>query len=234
MRHHVRAFVVLAVGVAGCHSFQNRRPDVPIRPAQMILLPITVMAIELDADEARTVQEDTTDTLQTNIEAAVHAEAAARGIRVFAREMDGQDEATKKLYGRLWGWSSKATLEIAAQATGRFDFGRQSVGDWRFPGDVAPLAAALRADTALTVYVRDTTATTGRTLLKGNISWKKIVAACVVSLRDGRMVWCDSNVDSWGDLKNPGTAARIVNELLAGLGGPGAKVSEPAPREPGA
>jgi hypothetical protein len=221
------AFAVLALEAVGCTSFQNRVPDVPIAPARMVVMPVTVLAFELDASDERTLQEEATDAMRSNVDDAVRAEAAARGIRFVTRELDNQDQGTKSLYGRLYRWTAKVSLEIAAQATGRRDFGRHSVGDWRFPGDLAPLAAALQAETALSVFVRDTSETTGRRLMGGlggvYTYWKKIGVACLVSLHDGRMVWCETKVDAWFDLKDPKVASDAIGELLAGLGGPGAK-----------
>lgn len=233
-----RAFIVLALGAVGCASFQKRVPDAPMAPARMVVMPATVLAFELDAFDERTLQEEATDAMRSNVDDAVRAEAAARGIRFVTRELDNQDQATKLLYAHLWRWTARVSLEIAAQATGRRDFGRHSVGDWRFPGNVAPLAAALQADTALSVFVRDTSETTGRRLMGGVAGvytyWKKIGVACLVSLHDGRMVWCETKVDAWFDLKDPKVAAIAIGELLAGLDGPGARRrSTPlAPLEP--
>jgi hypothetical protein len=203
----------------------------------MVAMPVTVLAFELDASDERTLEEEATDAMRSNVDDAVRAEAAARGIRFVTRELDGQDQATKSLYGRLWRWSAKASLEIAAQATGHRDFGRHSVGDWRFPGNLVPLAAALQADTALSVFVRDTSETTGRRILSGLAGmytyWKKIGVACLVSLHDGRMVWCETKVDAWFDLKDPNVASDAIGDLLAGLGGPGAKRKSKPSNPPG-
>jgi hypothetical protein len=218
-------FAALAVTAVACTSFQNRVPGVPVAPERTVVMPVTVLAFEVDASDERTVKEDATDAMRDNVDAAVRAQAASRGLRVVARELDDQDQAVKSLYGRLWRWSAKVSLEIAAQATGRRDFGRKSVGDWRFPGNVAPLGPALQADTALSIFVRDTTESTGRRILAGMSGsysyWKKIGVACLVSLHDGRMLWCETKVDAWRDLRDPQTATAAITDLLAGLPGSG-------------
>jgi hypothetical protein len=95
------------------------------------------------------------------------------------------------------------------------------VADWQFPGNLAPLVGALQADTALTVFVSDIQETAGRgvtrALAGGYTYWMRVGAACVVSLRDGRMIACYSRVDAWGDLNNPSVAAAAVGEMFDGL-----------------
>jgi hypothetical protein len=117
------------------------------------------------------------------------------------------------------GCCTPASLEIAAQKDGHRDFGRHSVGDWRFHGDLAPLADALQADTALTVLVRDTQLSAGRAMM-GGVYWRQIGVACLLSLHDGRMLWCDAKIDAWGDLQKPAVAEAAVRQLLAGLDAP--------------
>jgi hypothetical protein len=207
----------------GCRPpFQNRVADVSIAPTRMVVLPAVVKTYELDASDDRTEHRD--ESVHANIDAAVRAHAAAHGIRALTRELDDQDQPAKLLYARLWRWIPKASLEIAAQQTGRADFGLHSVGDWQFPGNLSSLSGALQADAALTVFVKDTQETTGRTVamafVGGHTYWKKVGVACLVSLHDGRMIWCDSRVDAWSDLKVPGVATAAVGELLAGLSAP--------------
>ncbi len=185
----------------------------------MVVLPAAVKTFELDANNDRTEQRD--EIVRSNIDAAIRAEANALGIRVFARELDAQEPPVKALYARLWRWIPRVSVEIAAQQMGRRDFGLHSVGDWRFPESLAPLGSALQADTALTVFMSDTHDTGGRAFAMavtgGHTYWTKVGTACAVSLRDGRMIWCRSRVDAWGDLKSASVASSAVGDLLAGL-----------------
>jgi hypothetical protein len=221
MHKSMAGFVVAVISCFGCGgpSFQTRVPDAAITPTRMIVLPAVVKTYELDATDSRAEHRD--ENLDSNIAAAVRTQATGRGLRLFTRELDAQELAVKSLYARLWRWIPKASMEIAAQQTGRRDSGRHSVGDWRFPGDLSPLGAALQADTALTVFVSDTRETTGRSVALalggGSTYWKRVGVACVISLRDGRPLACDSRVDAWGDLNNPGVATAAVSELFDGL-----------------
>lgn len=218
MRSDVAGVLVCALGALGCGpSFQNRLPDVFITPARMVVLPVIVKELELDTSEETTLQHDPSDVVRDNIEAAVGAETSARGAHPFApKVMDGHDPSLRLLYARLWRWTETASIEIAAQKDGHRDFGRHSVGDWRFRGDLGPLGDALQADAALTVLIRDTQLSAGRAMM-GSVYWRQIGAACLVSLHDGRMIWCDSKVDAWGNLQTPAVAQAAVRELLAGL-----------------
>jgi hypothetical protein len=212
--------LVCALGALGCSpAFQNRLPDVVVTPARMVVLPVLVKELELDASEETTVQSDPSAIVRSNIEAAVGAQTAARGAHAFSpHAMDGRDPSLRLLYARLWRWTETASLEIAAQKDGHRDFGRHSVGDWRFHGDLGPLADALQADTALTVLIRETKQSAARAMM-GGIYWRQIGAACLISLHDGRMLWCAAKVDAWGDLQTPAVADAAVREL-AGLDAP--------------
>jgi hypothetical protein len=220
------SLLACAVGALGCGpAFQTRLPDVAIVNARMVVLPPMVRELELDAGDESTQQDEATDVVRDNVVGEVQRQASLRGARVFApNDFDGQDPSVRLLYARLWRWTATASLEIAAQKTGHRDFGLHSVGDWRFGGKLAPLADALQADTALTVVIHDTHETVGHALLNGMAHrytfYKQIGVACLVSLRDGRMIWCDARVDAWGNLAKPEVAGAAIRELLAGLDAP--------------
>jgi hypothetical protein len=232
VRVRLAGYLVWCGFVAGScgPSFQNRIPDVAIAPSRMIVLPVVVREFEVGMSDERTFQGERTDAVRDNMDNTVRAQATARGAHVFtSRDFAGLDPSVKPLFGRLWRWAPNAALEIAAQEKGRRDFGRHSVGDWRFHGDLEPLAQAFHADTALAVLISDTHETGGRAVLgamAGVVTyWKQIGAACLVSLHDGRMLWCDAKVDAWGDLRTPATAQAAVRELLAGLDAPPASAA---------
>jgi hypothetical protein len=202
--------VIGVVGVPGCAApFLSRLPDVAISPSRMVVFPVVVKEFELDINADRTMQPETTDLVHDNIAAAVRDQTNPPGAHAFAPQaLDGHDPSVRQLYADLWRWMEVASIEIAAQKEGRRDFGRHSVGDWRFHGDLAPLGDALQADTALTVLFRET---------KGHGEWRGVSAACAVSLHDGRMVWCHDADGPWGNLKDPAVAQAAVHELLADL-----------------
>jgi hypothetical protein len=218
--------VACALGALGCGpAFQTRLPDVAIVPSRMVVLPPMVRELELDASDERTELAEADDAVRDSVDGEIHRQANLRGAHVFApTDFDGQDPSVRLLYARFWRWTAAASMEIAAQKTGHRDFGLRSVGDWHFGGKLGPLADALRADTALAVVVHDTHETAGRAILNGMAHsytfWKQIGVACLVSLHDGRMIWCDVRVDAWGDLKNPAVAGAAIRELLASLDAP--------------
>ena len=77
-------------------------------------------------------------------------------------------------------------------------------------------ADAAHALLAFWKSIADTQLSAGRAMM-GSVYWRQIGAACLVSLHDGRMIWCDSKVDAWGNLQTPAVARAAVRELLAGL-----------------
>jgi hypothetical protein len=204
---------VLFVGVLSCAaSFQSRRPDVAMTPSRMVVLPVIVKEFELDSNADRQMDAETNDPARDNVAAAVRDQTRARGAHPFVPQaFDGHDPSVRQLYTDLWRWMESTSVEIAAQKAGRRDFGRHSVGDWRFHRDLAPLGDALQADTALTLLIRET---------KDHGNWRGVSAACVISLRDNRMIWCHAEDDPWGNLKDPSVAQAAVRDLLTGLDGP--------------
>ncbi len=217
-RPSVRAGVALLVGALGCAApFQRRLPDVVIAPGRMVVLPVIVKEFDLDFNGDRQMDAETNDAARDNVAAAVRDQTKARGARLFVPgAFDGHDPSVRQLYADLWRWMENVSVEIAAQRAGRRDFGRHSVGDWRFHRDLAPLGDALDADTALTLLIRET---------KDHGKWRGISAACVVSLRDGRMIWCHDEDDPWGNLKDPAVAQAAVRDLLTGLDAPAASAA---------
>lgn len=198
------------VGALGCAApFGSRVPEVAIAPDRMVVFPVVVKEFELDANADRKMDSETTNLARDNITAAVRDQTNQLGAHAFAPQaFDGHDPSVRKVYGDLWRWMEVAAIEIAAQKEGRRDYGKHSVGEWRFHGDVAPLGEALQADTALGVLFRES---------KGYGEWRGVAAACAVSLRDGRMLWCHDADGPWGNLKDPPVAQAAVRELLAGL-----------------
>ena len=209
------AAIALVVGALGCAApFQSRAPDVTIAPSRLVVLPVIVKERTRNLNGDRQMDVETTDAARDNVAAALRDQTTARGAHVFVpAAFDGHDPSVRQLYGELWRWMETASAEIAAQKAGRRDFGRHSVGEWRFHRDLAPLGDALQADMALTLLIRET---------KDYGEWQGVSAACVVSLRDSRMIWCHAVDGPWGNLKNPAIAQAAVRDLLTGLDVPAA------------
>jgi hypothetical protein len=134
------------------------------------------------------------------------------------------------LFVSLIRWGAVASMEIAAQMRGRANFRMYSVGDWQAKRDYAPLRQAIGADYALFVQLRDIWDTTGAAVAKlfaGMHSYfRQVGVACVVSLIDGRMIWCYAESDGWGDLRTAPAAQALVRRLLADLWSPPAAAQE--------
>jgi len=115
-----------------------------------------------------------------------------------------------------WGW--RASFQIAQQQGHVANYGRASVGDWRFGGDVGRVRDALKMPMALFVVIRDMSQTKGRVvasfLTGSHTRWLRVGIACIADLDDGRMIWCDSRVDRWDDLSDPDVARAAVRDLL--------------------
>jgi len=218
-----RTVVVGVLVASGCGpAFQARLPDTAIASSRMEILPPVVREQELDTLDERTYLGEAKSLVSDNVKAEVDRQAQYRGARVFRPgDYGAMDPALRSLYNRLWRWTTTASMEIAAQKTGRYDFGRHSVGDWRFQGELAPLRAAWQRDTALAVVIHDTHESTGRIVLSGmagiSTHWKQIGVACLVSLVDGRMIWCNVRVDAWPDLRDGAHAQTAIYDLFSGL-----------------
>lgn len=217
------AFVVLSLAASGCGpDFQTRLPNAVIVPSRMEILPPQVREQEIDTADERSNLAEAKDVVGDNVKAELDRQAQYRRATVFRpRDYGAMDPALRPIYNELWRWAGIASLEIAAQETGHRNFGLHSVGDWQFRGDLAPLRAAWQTDTALMVTVHDTHESTGRVILSGLAGvrsyWKQIGVACLVSLFDGRMIWCNVRADAWHDLRVPANARTAIYELLSGL-----------------
>ncbi len=191
-----------------------RVPDVTITPSRLVVFPVIVKERYLDFNGDRQMNAEANDAARDNVAAAVRDQTKVRGAHlVVPTAFDGHDPSVRQLYADVWRWMETASVEIAAQRAGRRDSGRHSVSDWRFHRDLAPLGDALQADMALTLVIRET---------KDYGNWQGVSSACVVSLRDSRMIWCHDEDDPWGNLRNPAVAQAAVRDLLTGLDAPAA------------
>lgn len=217
------AFIVGVLAASGCGpAFQTRLPNAAIVQSRIEILPPRVSEQEVDLADERTNMAEAKDLVADNVKAEIARQAKYRGARLFrSSDYGAMDPAVRPIYDRLWRWAAIASFTIAAQKTGRHDFGMHSVGDWQFPGNLAPLRAALQMDTAMMVVVHDMHESTGRVVLTHMFGiysyWKQVGVACLVSLLNGRMIWCNVRVDAWPDLRVPVNAQKAVYDLFSGL-----------------
>jgi hypothetical protein len=198
-----------------------RVPDVDLARATIAALPAEVLVSEIDADDKVTLRPDwTAPGAYNNVNAAVGRWAATRGSMIFSPE----DLARMGLpYEAFRQWAQASLVEITRKAGRRSDGRHRSVGDWRFPGDIAPWRAVLRADFVLVLQSHDFRQTPGRHALTmvrppGGFSYAlRNDTACLVSLVDGRIVSCSLARTALPGLESPDGAWEAVDFVTGGL-----------------
>jgi hypothetical protein len=227
-RSRTQAWLIFALFLIGCAPFQHRAKTLTARPVRVVAFPAFTQAIELDAAGKRKPLDAWTDAMAAPLNAEVTRWAVGYGGHMFP-ETDAM--MVPVIYRKFRKWTASALVEIAAQKTGRADFNRHSVDEWRFDQNLAPVRHLVDADFALVTLFNDGRNTAGRIashLFMGPVAsglqnkqrqiyWTQVGAACLVDLNDGRMVWCNARADSWGDLSVPATARTAVGELLTDL-----------------
>ncbi len=202
--------------LVGCgYSAQNRLPDIAVSPTRVAAAPVTIVAYELDAFGKRTNCPDCEVQMATGIVPEMTKLVSAAGGRVI-RSADV--ESHSRLFNSLHAWGTIAAMEIAAQLLGRTSYGRQSVGEWRFHKDLAPLREDLGADFVMIMAFREGFETGGRVIASmiGGMHtyWRQVGVVCIADLRDGRMVWCEAGADRWHNLRLPEEGRDAVQYLL--------------------
>jgi len=215
----------LALALGCSPPFESRVPSLVVVPARMVVLSPLVHDLDIATGGEAAPRTQVEEALRVGVDGALARFAARQGARVLQPdETVALPAATRQDLSALYRWASVAVGNVTAQKTGRANYHRTSVGDWRFDGDLAALVRALRADTALFAAITDRHETTGHRLrgsLEGNRQfWQTFCAACLIDLRDGRLVWCDAEVDAGRNLDDPTVAAAAVDALLAGLSSP--------------
>jgi hypothetical protein len=186
----------------------------------MVVMPPIVSAYVLDSFDERRVDRLRAKAIVDAILPEVERQTKLRSLNPFPPERIKEcGEPCLDLLQSLMSWGAEASLEITAQMRGRKDFKRDSVVDWRALRSYERLQNAMGADFVLIIRISDTRETGGRVLASAfagmHTYWKKIASACVADLHYGRMVWCDSKVDGFGDLTNPASAQSTIFELLS-------------------
>ncbi|HLK89059.1 MAG TPA: hypothetical protein VKZ18_04140 [Polyangia bacterium] len=213
---------VVALALMACApTFQTRRTDVRVALERLVVLPPFVQDVLVDAQDEPTPDLATAAATEAAVRGALRRFAVAHGARVLETpDLASYPSAAHETFNAFYRWAQRTIAGTAAQITGRHDFHLRSVADWHLEEDPAPIAATLRAETALLVVVSNTRRTFGRQLqgLVGAYTpWRALCAACLFSLTDGRPIWCDARADAWDELRDPVTAAAAVREILNGL-----------------
>lgn len=210
-----------AVVPACAANFQSRIPRHAVGAKRLVAMPVVVLAYELDAFHNITPKPQSGATAKANLGAAVYRLVSDHGGRAATL---ASGTSADPLLDQFWRWGGRASFEIAQQMTGKSNFGKNSVGEWTFSGDLAGVIQRLDANQALFVVVRDIWPTAAHeevatlALAVGYREyWLRVAVACVADLREGRMIWCESRVDKWGALSDPDNARFAVRDLLANL-----------------
>jgi hypothetical protein len=200
------------------------RRGVLIPPTSLALIPADVEIYELDAALRVRPKAEWTGPAAKNIAAVLDEMAFMAGVSTYdAAQIEGSRGKHGASYVEFRRWGNEALDEIAAQSLRLEDFGRKSVTEWRFEGDLRPWRAILKSSYVLVVRFRDAHEAVSVepsqevSYAKAHAHWAAV--ACVVDLSDGRVDWCrvlslrlgDVRL---GDLRSPDDATAAVHNLL--------------------
>ncbi len=208
------------VAVSGCAPSLVMKPQgVRITTPRMAAMEANVEIRERDINGMYTLKSDWTELAKKNVDQAIESIGEANGVDVFDRSAIGQAEPP---YGAFVNWIERSVSEISAQRRGLIDTGRRSVTEWRFHyGGLDEWQKTLDADFVLVVLFRDAHLTTGAAVANVfsmvRVYPLQIGMACVVDLRDGRLVWCEDSVSTIGNLRLLSSAWLAVDSLLTPL-----------------
>jgi hypothetical protein len=179
-------------------------------------------------------QEKASDAITSKVEPQLLAIVQENGGRVAS---PADLEACGALCGRLMMWGVVASLEIGAQRAEIRNYGRHSVADWAFRGDLSTLRRTFDADYVLLTVFKQTRQTDGHklgmALAGGYTVGKQIDVACMADLRSGHMAWCATKKDDSSDLGENGRPCLILAELLGGVFRTPTGLCPGVPSEPG-
>jgi hypothetical protein len=215
MRDAPVVMLIAATAVCACAHLDLRVYDRLLVASRTSVLPIETIAFELDTSDNRVEKPEWAADMNTVMTQEIGRLIAGSGISlVDTPSMDACGAPCEQFRS----WSLNAAAEIALQKTGRSDFNRRSVADWRYESDLTPVREALGADFTVTFFVRDTRETTGRAIVAGlggmYTYWKQVAVACVNDLATGRMVWCELKIDGMGQLDDPHYLRRAVGAVV--------------------
>lgn len=201
--HAILLLAILLCATAACApAFARRVPDLRIPCGRIAAAPAIVSIFEFEASGNLVPRGDWTYTVARNVDAAVTARISGDVGRTF---VDEDVEHTDVTFPDFRRWTSAALQEIAGKIAGTRPSPRHAVTEWRFPQSLTTWRAALRADLVLAVLFVDAyetaapiAATTPATTAYGAA---QTGIACLVSLDDGRIVWCETAAGPLGDLR---------------------------------
>lgn len=180
--------------VVGCAApFAMRDAGVPVSPARVVGLPVHVESFTLDASREIRERSDWESSAQANLDISVNYRVSTHGGR-FVGERDLKKVAC---YGEFDRWSKSALAGVLRHARG-LRSSATGVYAWRFPVSLEAWRKVFDADFALISLFLDGEETGGRSALNvagmfagaGAAFARNDALACLIDLRDGRLVRC--------------------------------------------
>jgi hypothetical protein len=190
-------------------------------------MPLDVELFELSAGGVPDPRADWTDAAKTNLTASFNAEQETLGLRLKTYDDSGfSPELLDRLYQvqKLHGVVGQAIG--LHQYTPQFELpSKKGRFDWTLGPSVVALREATGADYALFIHLRDSYVSVGRVAvivlaaLFGAVvpGGQQVGFASLVDLQTGEIVWFNSMVRGWGDLRTPEAARGTAQELLTGF-----------------
>jgi len=200
----------------GCGpAIAMRVSDVHIAPKRVAVMQADVILKRLDASSQLTFMPDWSQEAADNVNAALKDYAAWLGAPIF-RCPNGKDVLVPCDVFREW--SNQALIEISRASAGDDSLRKKSVSDWRFPRGMDSWRKPLNANFVLVTAIRGSYETPGMSALQLSGAWmlhsKQTAIACVLDLRDGRIIRCETRVTQNADLLSPKGAQALVDGLL--------------------
>jgi hypothetical protein len=222
----VLTFSLAVVGMLGTTAcgpgFQKRLPDIVLVPSRLVVMPVISDAYELDFNGTKIPRPEWAEAMAEHANSEVLRIVGRHGGRELPFEsVKACGDRCLELIRYFTNWSLNASMQIAAQMGGRTNYKQPSVGSWKAQADFSPLRTAMNSDFVLVVRIRDIWETSGRViggiLSSTTTTFKQVGVACVANLSDGRMVWCETIVDGWGDLRTAPGAQALIRKLFRPL-----------------
>jgi hypothetical protein len=234
LSRRVVPLVLIGGAIAGCvPALAMRETNIVIGSAAMAVAPSHVEIYELSTD-GLAPRKDWTTSGTKNVDAVLGDLAKANGATVLVPEAVAGTDVPYEQFRR---WSQLALLQISDRVEGRGNLKTNSVTEWTLGRSLEPWRGPLHSDFILSVLFMDAHESGGRiamNVLAGaaggggvRVNARQTGIACVVRLRDARIVWCQHKVDPYGDLRQPRTAHQAIDKLLGELLPLGARPAPP-------
>jgi hypothetical protein len=214
----LRALVIttsLVCGACGPTIVMNPSGD-EINPRRLMALPSDGVEYTFDIDANEETDKEGTRAALALVDTSVNYRVSESGGRFVVTSLLAQLNG----YPAFRNWSELVLKDVTMAALGRLRDPPPSVSDWHFGTGVPSWRSQLSADHVLITMFVDGHDTAGRSIAVAfGGGWKAghRIATCAVRLVDGRLVWCNVNLNMTTDIKRRRGAQRVVDKLLTGM-----------------